>query len=113
MFNRVLFCGHRVGETWTEGCERIEDFGEHTIYSTADTDVGIKGFLSYLLVGGFNIHTPHHFFPTADLAILPKILDIIDEVCQEKGIKPIRNNRLTCFMSLSKAIVKRKPFSKK
>ena len=27
LFNRVLFCGHRLGELWTEGAERIEDFG--------------------------------------------------------------------------------------
>jgi fatty acid desaturase len=73
----------------------------------------LTGFFSYLLVGGFNIHTPHHLFPTADLSALPKILAIIDEVCKEKGIRQTKNNRLSCFVSLSKNIVKRSPFSKK
>jgi fatty acid desaturase len=47
-----------------------------------DTDVGLKGFLSYALTVGLNIHTPHHFFPTADHAILPAILDIIQQTCR-------------------------------
>ena len=112
-FNRVLFCGHRVAETWTEGAERFQDFGEHTVYSTSDTDVWITGFLSYFLVGGFNIHVPHHLFPTADLAVLPKILKIVDETCKERGIRQIRNSRLSCFISLSKGIIWRQPFSTK
>lgn len=24
---KVLFCGHRVQDTWTEGSEKIEDYG--------------------------------------------------------------------------------------
>lgn len=78
IFNRVLFCGHRVAETWTEGAERIQDFGEHTVYSTSDTDVWATGFISYFLLSGLNIHVPHHLFPTADLAVMPKLLSIID-----------------------------------
>ena len=27
MFNRMLFCGHRLQELWSEGAERIQDFG--------------------------------------------------------------------------------------
>jgi fatty acid desaturase len=50
--------------------------------SSSDTDIGLEGFFSLLLLGGFNIHTPHHFFPTADHAILPQIFEIIDETCK-------------------------------
>ena len=48
------------------------------MYSTADTDTRITGFWSYFLLAGLNIHTPHHLFPTADLAVLPQILQIVD-----------------------------------
>lgn len=68
-----LFCGHRVQDTWTAGAEKIEDFGEHTIYATSDTDPWITGFLSFLLVVGFNMHVAHHMFPTADHRFLPII----------------------------------------
>lgn len=112
MFNRVLFCGHRLQELWTEGAERINDFGEHTVLSTSDTDTGLEGFWSYLLLGGFNIHTPHHFFPTADHAALPKILKIIDETCKEMNIKHTTNTRIACFKSISKGIVSRIPFER-
>ena len=82
LLNRVLFCGHRIQEVWTEGAERIEDFGEHTMLATNDTDTWIRGFFSYLLLGGLNIHTPHHFFPTADLNCHGRILDIMERVCK-------------------------------
>jgi fatty acid desaturase len=48
------------------------------MYSTADTDTWITGIWSYFIYAGFNMHTPHHLFPTADLVILPKILKIVD-----------------------------------
>jgi hypothetical protein len=41
IFNRTLFCGHRLQELWTEGAERIEDFGEHTMASSSDTDISL------------------------------------------------------------------------
>ncbi len=68
---KVLLCGHRVQDTWTEGAEKIEDFGEHTVLATSDTDTWIHGIWSYLLLAGFNIHVAHHLFPTADHRILP------------------------------------------
>lgn len=27
IMNRVLFCNHRIQEVWSEGAERIQDFG--------------------------------------------------------------------------------------
>jgi fatty acid desaturase len=69
--------------------------------------------LSYLLLAGLNIHTPHHFFPTADHAVLPKILIIVDEVCKERGIKHSVQNRMSCFKSLSRGITHRIPFTAK
>lgn len=77
ILGRILFCGHRLQELWTEGAEKIEDFGEHTVSASNDTDVQIRGFWSYALTGGLNIHNAHHFFPTADHAILAPIMDII------------------------------------
>ena len=68
---KVLFCGHRLQELWTEGAEKIEDYGEHTVKATSDTDAWIHGIFSYMLLAGFNNHVPHHFFPTADHHILP------------------------------------------
>jgi fatty acid desaturase len=68
---KILLCGHRIQDTWTEGCEKIEDYGEHTINATSDTDVWITGIWSYLLLAGFNVHMAHHLFPTADHHILP------------------------------------------
>ena len=38
LFMRVLLCGHRLQQLWTEGCEKIEDYGEHTVLATSDTD---------------------------------------------------------------------------
>jgi fatty acid desaturase len=113
IFNRVLFCGHRLQELWTEGAERIEDFGEHTMLATNDTDTGVTGFWAYLFLAGFNIHTPHHFFPTADLMAHPRILEIIERVCARKGIKHFQTSRANCFLSLSKGIVNRIPFQRK
>lgn len=113
IFNRVLFCGHRLQELWSEGAERIEDFGEHTILSTNDTDTWMTGFFSYLLLAGFNIHTPHHFFPTADHAALPRIMAIIDRACKKMGIKHFETTRAKCFVSLSKGIINRIPFIRK
>lgn len=113
LFNRVLFCGHRLQELWSEGAERIQDFGEHTILSTNDTDTGITGFWSFLLLAGFNIHTPHHFFPTADHSALPKILTILDRECSKKGITRFQTNRVKCLISLSKGIINRVPFVRK
>jgi len=77
LFGRVLFCGHRLQELWTEGSEKIEDFGAHTVASTNDVDIGLLGFWSYALGVGFNIHTPHHFFPTLDHHMLKPVLEII------------------------------------
>ena len=113
LFNRMLFCGHRLQELWSEGAERIQDFGEHTMAATNDTDTWITGFFSYLLLAGFNVHTPHHFFPTADLAIHSKILVILERVCKRMGIKHFETSRAKCFVSLSKGIVSRIPFVKK
>ena len=70
---KSLFCGHRIQDTWSEGAEKIEDYGEHTIYATSDTDAWIHGLASYILLAGFNVHVAHHFFPTADHKILPKL----------------------------------------
>jgi fatty acid desaturase len=69
--------------------------------------------LAYLFLGGLNIHTAHHFFPTADQAVHPKILKIIDRVCQQKGVKRFKTNRINCFASLSKGILYRIPFAQK
>jgi len=113
LFNRMLFCGHRLQELWTEGAERIDDFGEHTIYATNDTDTWVTGFFAYLFLAGFNIHTPHHFFPTADLSAHPKILKILERVCKRKGIKHFETSRGKCLLNLSKGIVKRAPFVRK
>ena len=113
LLNRIIFCGHRLQELLTEGSERVQDFGEHTILSTNDTDTWIHGIFSYILLAGFNVHTPHHFFPTADLAALPKIFDIIKETCKKMGIKRFETNRVSCFASLSKGIIKRLPFIRK
>jgi fatty acid desaturase len=113
VYNRVLFCGHRLQELWSEGAERIQDFGEHTISVTNDTDTWITGFYSYLFLAGFNIHTPHHFFPTADHAALPKIMTIINRVCKKMGVKHYETSRGKCFVSLSKGIVSRIPFVRK
>lgn len=111
-FSRVLFCGHRLQELWTEGAERIEDFGEHTMASTNDTDVQVRGLWSYFLLGGFNLHTPHHMFPTADHHFLGELYGVVREVCAEEGVKNWVHNRLTCIQSLSKAIVQRIPYEK-
>ena len=70
---KVLFCGHRIQDTWTEGSEKIEDYGEHTVYATSDTDNWIHGVWSYILLAGFNVHVAHHFFPTADHRMLPLV----------------------------------------
>ena len=113
IFNRVLFCGHRLQELWTEGAERIEDFGEHTVLATNDTDTWMSGFMSYLFLAGFNIHTPHHFFPTADLMAHPRIIKIIERECQKKGIKHFETSRAKCFVSLTKGILHRIPFVRK
>lgn len=113
VFNRVLFCGHRLQELWSEGAERIQDFGEHTISVTNDTDTWLTGFFSYLLLAGFNIHTPHHMFPTADHAALPKIMTIIDRVCKKQGVKHFETSRAKCFVSLTKGIIYRVPFVRK
>jgi len=39
MFGRASFCRHRLQELWTEGSQKIEDYGEHTVASTNDTDI--------------------------------------------------------------------------
>ena len=113
LFNRMVFCGHRLQELWTEGAERIQDFGEHTMATTSDTDKWLTGFFSYLFLAGFNNHTPHHFFPTADETIHPKIMVIIDRVCKRMGVKHFESSRFQCFMSISKGIRKRVPFVRK
>lgn len=84
---KSLFCGHRLQELWTEGSDKIEDYGEHTVLATADTDTWIHGIFSYMLLAGFNVHVVHHFFPSADHHILPKLREILLEVCQERGVK--------------------------
>ena len=111
--NRILFCNHRIQEVWSEGAERIQDFGEHTILSTNDTDTWVTGFIAYVFLAGFNNHTSHHFFPTADQSSHPKILKVIKKVCKEKGIKHFTTNRIQCFISLSKGILHRIPFIRK
>lgn len=113
MANRILFCNHRLQELWSEGAERIEDFGEHTVLSTSDTDTWLSGFWAYLIAGGFNLHTAHHFFPTADQRVHHKITKIIDKVCQKKGIKRFTANRIQCFIAISKGILHRVPFVRK
>ena len=50
--------------------------------STSDVDSSITGILSFVFLAGFNLHTIHHFFPTADHSILPKINKILIEVCK-------------------------------
>ena len=70
---KSLFCGHRLQELWTEGAEKIEDYGDHTVLATSDTDTWIRGLFSYVFLAGFNIHVVHHLFPTADHHFLPKI----------------------------------------
>jgi fatty acid desaturase len=84
---KVLFCGHRVQDTWTAGCPSISDFGEHTLCATSDTDVWVKGIWSYLFLAGFNLHISHHMFPTADHEIIPKIDGILTQLCRERGFK--------------------------
>ena len=111
--NRILFCGHRLQTLWSEGAPRIEDFGEHTMATTSDTDIWITGFWSLVLTAGFNQHTPHHLFPTADIAIFPKLLPIIDEVCKERGVRHNVHSRFSCQKSISKGIIKRMPYSAK
>ena len=81
--------------------------------STSDTDIWITGFWSLVLTGGFNQHTPHHLFPTADIAIFPKLMPIIDEVCKEHGVHHSVQSRLSCQMSISKGIVNRVPYASK
>jgi fatty acid desaturase len=81
--------------------------------STNDSDTWVTGIFSYLFLGGFNNHTPHHFFPTADLSVQPKIMKIIDRICKEKGIKHFQTNRISCFISISKGIINRIPFVRK
>jgi fatty acid desaturase len=112
ILGRILFCGHRLQELWTEGAEKIEDFGEHTVSSSNDTDTWLRGFWSYAFTAGLNIHNAHHFFPTADHAILPAIMDIIDETCKEMKIQYHRTSRLQCFKSLSKGFIHRIPWER-
>lgn len=76
-FFKVLLCEHRMPELWTEGNERIWDFGEHTVASTSDVNPSVTGIASFVLLAGFNLHTIHHFFPTADHSILPKLNKIL------------------------------------
>ena len=64
-------------ELWTEGDERIWDFGEHAVSSTCDVNPGVTGVLSFVFMAGFNIHTIHHFFPTIDHSMLPKVNHIL------------------------------------
>lgn len=75
---KLLFCGHRIQDTWTEGAEKIEEFGEHTLYATSDTDPWLRGLASYVLTVGFNIHVTHHLFPTADHKMLPQLDEIVE-----------------------------------
>lgn len=76
-FFKILLCEHRMPELWTQGNPRILDFGEHTIASTSDVNPTVRGIASFLFLAGFNLHTIHHFFPTADHNILPKLNEIL------------------------------------
>ena len=108
-----LFCGHRLQELWTEGAQKIEDYGEHTVLATSDTDPWIKGIFSYIFLAGFNIHVIHHLFPTADHHMLPKLKEILVEECRERGIKYTENTRWSCVKSINKGFMSRKLFTNK
>jgi fatty acid desaturase len=81
-FFKVLLCEHRMPELWTEGNARIWDFGEHTVASTSDVNPSVTGIFSYMFLAGFNLHAIHHFFPTADHSILPRLNEILIQVCK-------------------------------
>lgn len=45
--------------------------------STSDVNPKVTGIPSFVFLAGFNLHTIHHFFPTADHSILPKMNEIL------------------------------------
>ena len=81
--------------------------------ATSDTDAWIHGIFSYILMAGFNNHVPHHFFPTADHHMLPKIKKIMEEVCRERGLKYNDKTRWECAKSLTRGFTKRVAFANK
>lgn len=110
---KVLFCGHRVQDTWTEGSEKIDDYGEHTLCATCDTDTWIQGIWSYIVVAGFNIHVAHHLFPTADIHMLPQIDEILKKLALENGMKKNEKTRIECLISFNKGFMNRIPYTRK
>lgn len=83
---KCIFCGHRVQDTWTAGCEPISDFAEHTLATTCDTTTYLTGFLSMMLFAGFNQHIAHHLFPTIDHYHLSKITPLVKETAKEFNV---------------------------
>jgi fatty acid desaturase len=45
--------------------------------TTCDTTTDLTGIFSFMFFAGFNIHSVHHMFPTADHSQFPKILPYI------------------------------------
>ena len=80
--------------------------------TTCDTTTELGGMLSYMFFAGFNIHSVHHLFPTADHSQFPKILPLVVETCKEFGIKYRCKTKWQCLVSISKNMVSRVPYSK-
>jgi linoleoyl-CoA desaturase len=66
-----------------------------------------------MLFAGFNQHIAHHLFPTIDHYHLSKITPLVVETAKEFGIEYKCKNKLECMISISKAMIKRIPFTKK
>ena len=85
-FFHLAGAGHRTGREWTEGDPEIRDFGEHQVASSTNMTSRRRGFWSYIINAGFNIHSVHHMFPTIDNHFLPLADAILDDECRKMGL---------------------------
>lgn len=60
------------------------------------------GFLSFMIVSGFNIHVVHHMFPTIDNSSLWKVDEILNQVCKERNLKKYSSNLFSAICSVFK-----------
>ena len=109
IFTKITFGGHRIQTLWTEGCQQIKDFGEHSLYTCNEIFPWLKGgFLSFMIMSGFNIHTVHHMFPTIDNQHLWKAHEVLMEVCDERKLSGSQSNLFSALVSVYKNYLFRK-----
>lgn len=110
VFGKTIICPHRMGFLWSEGAPEIRDFVLHTVATTSDLSHEATGLESLVRYVGFNIHVAHHLFPTIDHNMLPQCNRIVNQFCQEKGIKIAINGQSACDLKLMKLVGQRETF---